>query len=242
MPYLQRGDASIYYEERGSGFPTLLIAPGGMESTIAWWPRAAIDPLALYAGDFRLVAMDQRNAGRSTGPLAVDDPWGSYLDDQLALMRHLGHDRFHVVGCCIGCSFALGLIEREPERVASAVLQQPIGIVDGNRELFRNMWREWGGRVLERRPDLTRETMEAFGARMWGGEFVLNVSRDMVRSCPAPLLVLPGIDAFHPGPIGHEIAELAPHAEVVEPWKDTPEHVEQASERVREFLREHTPA
>ena len=47
---------------------------------------AALNPLAVYAEDFRLVAMDQRNAGRSRGPLDLSDPWGSYVDDQLALM------------------------------------------------------------------------------------------------------------------------------------------------------------
>src|SRR5215471_3557693 len=121
MPIFKRGDVELYYEEHGSGFPLLLIAPGGMRSTIEWWGRAAFNPIETYAGDFRIVAMDQRNAGRSTGPFDRENPWGSFLDDQLALMDHLGHRSFHVLGCCIGCSYALGLSERAPERIASAV-------------------------------------------------------------------------------------------------------------------------
>lgn len=242
MPHFQHGAASIYYEERGAGFPVLLLAPGGLESSVAWWARAALDPLAVYRDDFHLVAMDQRNAGSSTGPLDADDPWGTYVGDQLALMDHLGHERFHVIGCCIGCSYALGMIERAPDRVASAVLEQPIGVAGDNLQHFRAMWREWADRLLARRRDLDPETMEAFGARLWRDDFVFNVSRDAVRACRTPLLVLPGIDVFHPGPIGHEIAELAPDAEVVEPWKDTPEHIARAVERTRQFLREHTPA
>jgi pimeloyl-ACP methyl ester carboxylesterase len=241
MPEFEHGSTSIHYEEHGDGFPLLLLAPGGMNSTIEWWARAAFDPIAAYARDFRIVAMDQRNAGRSTGPLDVQDPWGSYIGDQLALMDHLGLRRFHVLGCCIGCSYALGLSERAPGRVASAVLEQPIGFVADNRELFANMWREWAGQLGARRADIDPATLESFGTAMWGGEFVLSVSRDFVRSCPTPLLVLPGIDPFHPGPIGHEVAELAPDAEVVDPWKDSPEHIAQAVERVRDFLRRHTP-
>jgi pimeloyl-ACP methyl ester carboxylesterase len=241
LPELVNGETTIYYEEHGAGYPLLLIAPGGMNSAIEWWSRAAFNPIETYAGELRIVAMDQRNAGRSTGPLDLDDPWGSFAGDQLALMDHLGVERFHVMGCCIGCSYALGLAERAPERVTSAVLEQPIGIVDDNRELFANMWREWGAGVVARRDDLDAATMEAFGTRMWRGEFVLNVSRDFVRACQVPLLVLPGIDQFHPTEIGREVASLAPRAEVMEPWKDTPQLIDQAVERVRRFLREHTP-
>src|SRR5215471_819476 len=104
MPLFEHRESSIYYEESGAGFPLLLIAPGGMNSSIDLWARAAFDPRVEYADDFRLVAMDQRNAGRSNGPLDVEDPWGSYVEDQLALVDHLGVERFHVLGCCIGCS------------------------------------------------------------------------------------------------------------------------------------------
>jgi len=242
MPQLDRGDCLIFYEEHGSGYPVLLIAPGGMRSEVSWWARAALNPLAEYSGDFRLVTMDQRNAGRSTGPLDVADPWGSYVGDQLALMDHLGHRSFHVLGCCIGCSYALMLAERAPERITSAVLQQPIGIVEGNRNAFTGMWRDWAGELAGRRPDIDAGTLEAFGTRMWEeGEFVLSVSRDAVRSLATPLLVLPGIDDFHPTETGREVAALAPNAEIVEPWKDSPEHIREAVDRAREFLREHTP-
>jgi pimeloyl-ACP methyl ester carboxylesterase len=242
MPVFEHGETAIYYEEHGDGFPLLLIAPGGMNSTIEWWGRAAFNPIETYAADFRLVAMDQRNAGRSTGPLDPEDPWGSFVGDQLGLLDHLGVDSFHVLGCCIGCSYALKLIERAPGRVAAAVLEQPIGIVEDNRELFRGMWREWAGQLVAGRSDLDPAGVEAFGARMWDGDFVLSVPPELVRRCATPLLVLPGIDAFHPNEIGRQVAELAPDAVVVEPWKDTREHVQQAVERVRDFLREHTPA
>jgi hypothetical protein len=104
------------------------------------------------------------------------------------------------------------------------------------------MWREWGSQLVERRSDIDAPAMEAFGTRMWAGEFVLSVSREFVKTCTTPMLVLPGIDAFHPTEIGREVAELAPRAAVMEPWKDTPELIQESVERVRSFLKEHTPA
>ena len=239
MPTLVRDDTTIYFEERGAGTPVLLLAPGGMRSAIDLWRNAAVDPWESYAGDFRLIAMDQRNAGRSHGPLDPDDPWGSYAADQLAVLDHLGVDRFLVMGCCIGCSFILELVERAPERVVAAVLEQPIGVHAGNRQLFAEMGRSWAGDLVAGRADLDAGAAERFLQAMWRGDFVVSVDRDVVARCPVPLLVLPGIDDYHPTGTGREVAALAPHAEVVEPWKDSPEHVAAATGAVMEFLSRH---
>ena len=241
MPYFTRGDTSIYYEERGTGFPLLTIAPGGMKSTIDFWKNAAVDPWASYAGEFHLVAMDQRNAGRSTGPLDTADPWGSYASDQLALLDHLGIDRFLVMGCCIGGSFILKLIEQAPGRVVAGVLEQPIGVEESNRELFRQLQQSWADELLRSRPELDAARVQAFLAAMWREDFVVSVTPESVAECPVPLLVLPGIDDYHPTQTGREVARLAPRAEVLEPWKDTPEHIAQATERVRTYLLAHAP-
>lgn len=76
----------------------------------------------------------------------------------------------------------------------------------------------------------------------WSGDFVLSVSREFVQSCNTPLLVLPGINLAHPTAIGREIASLAPRAELLEPWKEPAELVPHTVERIRRFLRSHTPA
>jgi pimeloyl-ACP methyl ester carboxylesterase len=240
MPQFEYDSTSIHFEECGTGFPVLLIAPGAMESAIEMWQGATINPLALYADTFRLIAMDQRNAGRSTGPLEPSDPWAAYARDQLALLDHLGVDQFHVMGACIGGSFALKLIEQASARVAAAVLEQPVGITEGNGPLYEQMWRSWGAR-LSRRPDLSPEQIEEFGNRMWRDDFVVSVSRDFVRSCSTPLLVLPGTDRYHPTGTGREIAKLAPAGQILEPWNDTQDHVDHAAATVRSFLQAHTP-
>ena len=96
MAYYERGDVRIRYEEAGSGFPLLVTPGGGLNSKVDNWPRAVINAMEAFSSDFRCITMDQRNAngGESTGPLAVDDPWGGFCQDQLGLMDHLGIDRF----------------------------------------------------------------------------------------------------------------------------------------------------
>jgi pimeloyl-ACP methyl ester carboxylesterase len=239
VPYVVRGKTRIWYEEQGSGFPMLTLAPGGMASTVAAWGHAALNPLAAYAGQYRMIAMDQRNAGRSAGPLETADPWGAYAADQLAVMDHLGIGRFLVFGCCIGGPFILKLLELAPERIVAAVLEQPAGVTDDNRVLFSD-WGKWGRQVASGRDDLDSGEAAAFAARMWAGDFVLSVTRDQVRSFTTPMLVLPGVDDHHPAELGREIAAFAPGAQLIEPWKD-PGHLPAATESVGRFLREHTP-
>jgi pimeloyl-ACP methyl ester carboxylesterase len=241
MPQFENRSTSIYYEVHGKGFPILLFAPGGMNSTVQMWRNATINPLTLFSDDFRLIAMDQRNSGRSSGPLDIADPWGAYARDQLELLDHLRVDRFHIIGCCIGGSFALKLIEQAPERVVTAVLQQPIGIADGNRALYEELWRTWGARLVEERPDIGQQAVEEFGTRMWERDFVVSVSRDFVGSCTTPLFVLPGTDRYHPTAAGREVAALAPAGQVFEPWNDTPAHIVQAAVAVRDFLKAYSP-
>ena len=236
MPYVDRGEAKIWYTEQGTGFPMLTLAPGGMRSSVALWENAAINPLTAYAGKQRMIAMDQRNAGQSTGPLETGDPWGAYAADQLAVMDHLGIDRFLVFGCCIGGPFILKLLELAPERIVAAVLEQPVGIIDSNRELFDNIWKEWAGQLESERDDLDAAEIEAFATAMWASDFAVSVTRDQIRSFRTPMLVLPGIDEYHPTEIGREIASLAPGAELLEPWKD-PEYLPAAIEVIGQFLR-----
>jgi len=244
MTQFSYGDLSIRYEESGNpqGFPLLLLAPGALNSTVEAWSLAAINPLVSYTEDFRLIAMDQRNAGASRGPLAIDDPWGSFVADQLRLMDHLGIDRFLAMGCCIGGSYALKIAEVAPDRLVAAVLEQPIGL-DNNADLWKRGHTNWANALLEKRSDLDATDAEAFGAAMWTrSDFVFSVTPDFVRTCTVPMAVLPGVDQAHPHAIGMEIAELLPGAELIEPWRDDEKVVAAATAQVLEFLRKHVPA
>jgi pimeloyl-ACP methyl ester carboxylesterase len=239
MPVYTRGDVHIYYEEQGEGFPVLLIAPGGMRSAIPFWENAPWNPIEQLRNHFRVIAMDQRNAGRSKAPVRPDDGWVSYTEDQLGLMDHLGIERFHTAGMCIGGPYCMGLVQAAPDRVASAVLFQPIGLVD-NRQAFFDMFDNWAEALRPEHPEVPEVAWESFRDAMYGGEFLFNVSREFVRDCPTPLLVLCGSDLYHPRETSLEIVDLAPRGELIEHWKE-PEHREAARARVLAFLLEHTP-
>ena len=70
MPFYQKGDVRIRYEEAGSGFPLLVTPGGGLNSRVSNWPTAVINAMEEFKNDFRCITMDQRNAngGESTGP------------------------------------------------------------------------------------------------------------------------------------------------------------------------------
>jgi pimeloyl-ACP methyl ester carboxylesterase len=240
MPGLERNGVYIHYEQHGEGFPVLLFAPGGMRSSIAWWQRAPWNPVIELASSFRVIAIDQRNAGQSRAPVRASDGWDTYTADHIALLDHLEIDRCHLLGGCIGGSFSLGLMQAAPARVASAVLQQPIGHSGGNREVFFGLFDDWQKELRKHQPTVTDAVWSDFRERMYGGDFVFNVSRDFLRSCSTPMLVLMGNDVYHPSETSREIAALAPRAELIERWKD-PEVVAETVKRVRAFLLANTP-
>ncbi|HKU38726.1 MAG TPA: alpha/beta hydrolase [Polyangiales bacterium] len=242
MPTFEQNGVSLYYEEYGSGFPLLLLAPGGMRSSIDFWHRtAAFDATRELASEFRVIAMDQRNAGKSVAPVRADDGWHVYTEDQLALLDHLGIQQCHVLGGCIGGAFALALIQAAPTRVRAAVLQQPIGRSPDNRATFYKLFDDWAAeQKAGRHAAVAAAAWESFREHMYGGDFVYSVPRDAVRGLATPLLVLMGNDIYHPSETSREIVQLAANAELVERWKD-PDALVGTVAKVRAFLSEHTP-
>lgn len=246
MPYYEKGDVRIRYEEAGSGFPLLVTPGGGLNSRVSNWPNAVFNAMEAFEGDFRCITMDQRNAneGESTGPLDTDDPWGAFADDQLGLMDHLGIGEFAYMGYCIGGCFAGKLIERAPERVAAAVFCQTVGHwPDDPDVMYRSGCDVWAPELLGRRPDLDQDTIDAYLHALYrvNPDFLYSVPRDLIRACDTPILVLPDDVPAHPLQSSIDVASLAPNAEItVFPWTDPPELKARTIERVRSFLRTHT--
>jgi pimeloyl-ACP methyl ester carboxylesterase len=247
MPTLKRADAEIYYEVHGRGFPLLLYAPGGLRSNVEFWgpnpdgsPRAWMDPRRALADSFTVVAMDQRNAGKSVADVRPDHGWHTFAADHFALMDHLGFGKFHVMGGCIGGSYCLEAIEHAPARVAAAVLQNPIGLWE-NRDIWDEAVGSYVKTVRSRDPSISEETIRSFGRNMFGPDFVFSVTRDFVRNCATPLLLQPGSDKPHPAKTSEEIAALAPNIDVQKDWRG-PAFLDASIRQVREFLTRHTPA
>jgi pimeloyl-ACP methyl ester carboxylesterase len=249
MPFYEKGDVRIHYEEAGSGFPLLLIPGGGLNSTISFFTgNAPFNAIEEFKGEYRCITADLRNAngGESSGPLEIDRPWDAYADDQLGLMDHLGIQEFLVMGFCIGGPMIHNLIRRAPERVVAAAMMQPSGFRPAIPDLFyQNNIKGWGPALCERRPDVTMDMVHDFLTSMYTNraDFVFTVSRDFVRSIRTPLLIAPDDVPAHPYKVAMEVATLAPNSEVtIYPWKDSPEHIDEVVEHARRFLQKHAPA
>jgi pimeloyl-ACP methyl ester carboxylesterase len=248
MPMLKRPDAEIYYEVHGAGFPILLYAPGGLTSRVEMWGGASpnypngfpwMDPRTALADKYTVIAMDQRNAGKSVADVKADHGWHTFAADHLALIDHLGFKKFHVMGGCIGGSYCFEAIEQAPDRVASAVLQNPIGLWE-NRENWDAAIKGYGETVRARDPSIPQSAIDSFGRNMFGTDFVFSVTRDFVKGCRTPLFLQPGSDKPHPAHTSEEIAALAPDIEVQKDWKG-PTFLQESIKRVHTFLAKNTP-
>src|SRR5260221_1696977 len=161
MSFYEKGSVRIHYEENGSGFPLLLIAGGGLNSTISGLTNP-FDAIGEFKGEYRCIASDLRhaNTGQSSGPLEIDRPWDAFTDDHIGVMDHLGIDKFMVMGFCIGGPFIWNLLKRAPDRIVAAVLAQPSGFRPEMPTLFydTNM-AGWGPDFVKRRPEVKMETV-----------------------------------------------------------------------------------
>lgn len=283
MPSIERPDgASIHYEVRGHGFPLLLFAPGGINSQVSFWARSAIDPFE-FADEFTVIGMDQRNAEHSPAPLAAPT-WEDHVADQLAVLDAAGiGGRTLLWGGCIGVAYVLRFIQEAPDRVAGAVGQDPVGLMEGvnTRATFFRMFEptiaasknggmravvdaaladslfvrnnaggpfaariasdsQFRDAALALNPSEYERIIRAYDDQMWGahGAF-MSVEEEFVPQCPAPLLILPGTDEFHPTEIARRICREAPQATYLDPDCRSPEKIAKTKERTREFLRTH---
>ena len=248
MPIYENGPVRLRYEEAGSGFPLLVIPGGGLNATIAGLANHAFNPMEEFSDSFRCIAMDLRNAngGQSEGPVDVERGWDAFADDQLGLMDHLGIEKFMVMGFCIGGPFCWNLLQRAPDRVVASVMVHPSGFRSDQPDIFyQNNIRDWAPALCERRDNVTMETIDAFLNKMYreNPDFVFTVTRDFVRGCETPVLVLPDDIPAHPYAVAMETALLAPNSQVsLYPWKENDRKIRLAVRHIDMFLKANRPA
>src|SRR4029077_20672535 len=110
---------------------------------------------------------------------------------------------------------------------------------------LRNQYEGLGPALNARRRDITMEMGDRFLTQMYRTkpDFVFTVTRDFVRNCRTPMLILPDDIPAHPYAVAMEAAMLAPNAEVrMFPWKEPKERIPLAVRQIRSFLRAHRPA
>ncbi len=248
MPIYENGPVRLRYEEAGSGFPLLVIPGGGLNATIAGLANHAFNPMEEFSDSFRCIAMDLRNAngGQSEGPVDVERGWDAFADDQLGLMDHLGIEKFMVMGFCIGGPFCWNLLQRAPHRIVASVMVHPSGFRSDQPDIFyQNNIRDWAPALCERREDVTMETIDTFLNKMYreNPDFVFTVTRDFVRGCETPVLVLPDDIPAHPYAVAMETALLAPNSQVsLYPWKENDGKIRLAVRHIDMFLKSNRPA
>jgi len=247
MPFYEKGQTRIHYKEAGSGCPLLIIPGGGLNASIAGLADHDFNPMEEFRNAHRCIAIDLRNSngGESSGPLEIERPWDAHADDQIGLMDHLGIDRFMVLGFCIGGPFIWNLLSKIPDRIVAAVLVHPSGFNPDAPGFFHRMNSEsWGPQLCERRPDITMEMVGAFLTNMYPdtADFVFTVTREFVRGCETPVLILPDDIPPHPYAMAMETARLAPNAQVsLFPWRKSPETISLALRHIDTFLTAHRP-
>ena len=250
--FYEKGPVRIHYEVNGSGFPLLLIAGGGLNSTLAGLARGPFDAVGEFKGEFPAASPRTCCNANGGGPGPAGPLRGRAVrrihtrTTTSALMDHLGVSKFMVMGFCIGGPFVWNLLRRAPTRVVAAVLAQPSGSRPEMRDLFyEGNIKGWGPELVKHRPDLTMETVDKFLTKMYrtNADFVFTATRDFVRNCQTPVLILPDDIPAHPYAVAMEAAMLAPSAEVsMFPWKEPKERIPLAVRQIRSFLRAHRPA
>jgi len=174
------------YEVLGSGPPLLLHAPGGFDATVEKWSTLGIykeirflDPLPQH---FTCIAFDRREAGRSGGRVERIT-WPHYARQGKGLLDHLGIERAHVMGGCMGANITAAFGVAYPAATLSMVLFWPVGGVKyrltGHQRFAQHLaFVEQSG--LQAVVDLARQSDKAFAVDPRGGPWV-----SVIRSDPA---------------------------------------------------------
>jgi hypothetical protein len=110
--------------------------------------------------------------------------------------------------------------------------------------MYRHCHENWATEFRARRPDVTMEAIEKYFHNLYRvrPDFLYSVSREFIKNCRTPMLVLPDDTAAHPLQTSIDVASLAPNSEItVFPWREPPELKDRTIDRVRTFLHRHEP-
>ena len=136
MPVAELEEHRVYYEERGSGEPVVLINGLGADHT-TW--ALQTDYLQEF---FRVLVFDNPGVGQTSGP---SGPYTTELfaDVAAGLIRQLGIERLHVVGASMGGLIAQQLAVRHPKLVRTLVLHCPWWRADRHTQALIRSWQAY---------------------------------------------------------------------------------------------------
>lgn len=130
MPTAVVDGITTRYDVSGNGPPLLMYSPGGFDSKLENWAALGVyartNILAHLREHYTCVTFDRRESGRSGGRVERIG-WADYVAQGCGLLDHLGIDRAHLMGGCVGCSSVIAFAVARPERVRGMVLYSPAG-------------------------------------------------------------------------------------------------------------------
>jgi pimeloyl-ACP methyl ester carboxylesterase len=130
MPTTSIDGISTRYEVTGSGPPLLMFSPGGFDATLDNWTGLGIyrrlNLLTHLTERYTCIAFDRRESGHSGGRIERVT-WADYAAQGKGLLEHLGIERAHLMGGCVGCSVVAVFALAYPGATSSMVLYSPAG-------------------------------------------------------------------------------------------------------------------
>ena len=115
MPTIKVNDINMYYEIHGEGEPLVLIV--GLGADISEYVKT----ISLLAKSYKVVAFDNRGAGRTEKPDSIYTI-EMMADDTAELMKKLGIERANIIGHSMGGQIALQVAIRHPGRVNKLIV------------------------------------------------------------------------------------------------------------------------
>jgi 3-oxoadipate enol-lactonase len=148
MPTIQANGIDVFYRTQGAGDPLLLIAGFGCDHTI--WGKV----IPTLASHYRVVLLDNRGTGRTTGADSLSSIRQMALD-AAGLLDALGMKSVHVAGHSMGGLIAQELALARPTLVQTLSLLSSCSRVD-----------ERGKAIIEAWGDLPRQVDAATTTRL----------------------------------------------------------------------------
>ncbi|HSG95447.1 MAG TPA: alpha/beta hydrolase [Afifellaceae bacterium] len=172
------------YEVAGSGPPLLMYAPGGFDANLEKWSTlgvyARIKLLDRLPEKYTCITFDRREIGQSGGRVERVT-WDHYVAQGKGLLDHLGFDKAHLIGGCMGCCPVTAFAVAHPGSVLSMILYWPVGgarfRLNAHMRFARHLaFVEENG--LAAVVDLVKSHDKGFGADPRGGPWCAVIRRD----------------------------------------------------------------
>lgn len=175
MAFAEIDGISTRYEVLGDGPPLLMFAPGGFDARIEKWSELGVykrirllDHLPRH---YRCIVFDRRENGQSGGRVERVT-WNHFVTQATGLLDHLGIEKAHLIGGCMGCCPVAAFAAAHPGRTLSMIHYWPVGgaryRISGHQRFARHLaFVEENG--LQAVVDLVRSHDKNFSADPRGG-------------------------------------------------------------------------